>query len=126
MATLALGNAVHAGKKTTLTVDYLFKGIEKGYDHNSIGKLFVDGTLVYETGEHLESKPQSFKVNIKPGKRHIRLELWAQYEGVWELHSMDNNYSVDCIVDETFDLRPGNRTLKVVFDLDSNTTYSLK
>lgn len=115
-----------AGKSTTLTVEYLFYNINEGYDHVSKGRLYIDGDLVHETKEHLESELQNFTVKTTPGNHDILLELWTLYEGEWELHSFDNNYSIDCIVDDTFKLKPGKNKLVVKFDLDDETSYELK
>jgi hypothetical protein len=115
-----------AGKATTLTVEYLFYNINEGYDHVSKGKLYIDGNLVHETDEHLESELQKFTIKTTPGNHDILLEMWSLYEGEWELHTVDNNYSIDCIVDDTFKLKPGKNKLVVKFDLDDDTSYELK
>jgi len=113
-------------KATTLTVSYVFKGIEEGYDHNTMGKLYIDDELVFETKEHKESKSQKFTVDVESGSHDILLEIWNEYEGEWEIHNVENNYSIDAVLEENFRLKKGKNTLTVVFDLDDETTYSLK
>jgi hypothetical protein len=120
---MAITAAAFAGKPAKLTIEYAFKGIEEGYDHTTKAYVFVDGEQVLESPEHKQSIAQSFSISVPSGKRQIKVELWALYEGVWELHVVDNNYSIDCVVDDEFNIKKKG-TLKIVFDLDSDTSFS--
>jgi hypothetical protein len=122
---LALTTSVFAGKTPQLIIEYGFKGIEEGYDHIAKAYIYIDGTKVMETPEHKQSQDQSFTLKLTPGKHQVRVELWALYEDEWELHTVDNNYSIDCIVEDEFNIKKKG-TLKIVFDLDKDTSYSFK
>lgn len=110
-------------KTIKLTVVYEFKGIEVGFDHLSIGKLLIDGAHAYETAPHLQSEKQQFTVDVPKGLREIKLDLYAQWEGQYELHSIDNGYSVDCIVETSHEFKKKAVRLNVVFDLDDDTSF---
>lgn len=123
LAFLALTTSAFAGKPAKLIIEYGFKGIEEGYDHTTKAYVYVDGTKVMETPEHKQSKDQSFSLEVPSGEHQVKVELWALYQGVWELHSVENNYSIDCIVDDEFNIKKKG-TLKIVFDLDNDTSFS--
>jgi hypothetical protein len=127
---VVLGMAIpsNAGKtkKSVLTLSYVFTNIVEGYDHNSMGKVFIDDVKVFETGQHKESEKQTFTVNTTRGEHTIRVEVWNEYEGEWELHSMDNDYSIDAYFEDSFTLKKGKHTLDVVFDIDSEATYTFE
>lgn len=117
--------SVEAKKGTSLTVQYEFKGIEEGYDHLSKAMLYIDGALVYTSEEHYQSKKQMFTIEVPKGSHDVKLMLMAKYEGVWEEHTVDNNYSIDCFVDETLGFSKKHK-LTVIFDLDSDTSFDFK
>jgi hypothetical protein len=122
--------AAHIGfakqKMVQLTVVYEFKGIEVGFDHLSIGKLLIDGTQAYETAPHHQSEKQQFTVKVPQGLHDLKLDLYAQWEGNYELHSIDNGYSVDCIVTTAYEFKKKAVQLKVIFDLDADTSFSIE
>jgi soluble cytochrome b562 len=113
-------------KTVKLTVVYEFKGIEEGFDHLSIGKLQIDGANKYETAPHLQSAKQQFTVDVAKSLHDIKLDLYAQWEGEYELHSIDNGYSVDCIVQTAYEFKKKAVQLKVVFDLDNDMSFSIE
>jgi hypothetical protein len=53
--------------------------------------------------------------------------MWALYEGQWEEHTQDNNYSIDCLVDTEFKTTKSKHKLEIVFDIDTEeTTFNYK
>lgn len=126
LAVLLLAFSSMAEDKATLVIKYSFENINEGYDHLTKALFYLDGDLVVEGKEHLQSAPQEISVTVEPGEYDILLEMWTFYEGEWELHSFDNNYSIDCIVDDAYELEPGINTMKVVFDISNGTSYEME
>lgn len=108
-----------------LTVNYKFEGIEPGYDHDSKTQVYIDGEFIGESGVSPESKGGSFTVNVPAGQHTLRVVNLALYEGVWEEHTVENNYSVDCVY-ETYRTFKKPEKLYLVFDLDSEMYASWK
>lgn len=109
-----------------LTVDYKFKGIEPGYDHDSKTQVYIDDEFLGESEVAPESKGGTFTVNVPLGQHNLRVVNLALYEGVWEEHTVENNYSIDCLYEtyRTFKTKP--EKLYLVFDLDGETMASWK
>jgi hypothetical protein len=114
------------GQTTALTTTFTFAGIEEGYDHLCKTQVWVDGTMLGESEEVLESEGASFTVNVPYGDHTVRIINLAQYEGAWEEHTVENNYSIDCSFEElhTFDKKAAK--LFLLFDIDSQTFASWK
>ena len=118
--------AKKGSNESTLVIKYSFKGIEEGYDHNSKAVISIDGEEVYTSRVHKESSSQTVTLKVPMGKFDLNLMMWAEYEGQWEEHSIDNNYSFDCAVDETFRASKKKHTLTIVFDLDKGVDFIYK
>jgi hypothetical protein len=115
-----------AQKKTAeLTINFSFMGIEKGYDHPFKLLVYVDEVLVGTSEVAPESKPSAIKIKVPKGTHKLYVEGHALYEGVWEAHLMENNYSIDCTFtgDQSFKKK---HTLHLVFDLDCCTKATFK
>lgn len=121
-----LASSSFAQKKTAeLTINYSFMGIEKGYDHPFKILVYVDEVLVGTSEVAPESKPGSLKIKVPKGSHKLYVEGQAQYEGVWEAHIMENNYSVDCtyLGEPSFKKK---HNLDLIFDLDCCTKATFK
>jgi hypothetical protein len=110
-----------AQKSGKLTVKTVFAGIIEGYDHINKTQLFVDGSLAGESPEGLESKTSSFSVDISRGSHTIRLVNLAKYEGNWEEHTRENEYSLDAVYETTLTIKK-KKTVDVVFDIEKEET----
>lgn len=104
-------------KKGTITVKTSYVGIVEGYDHINKTQLFVDGILVGESDEQLESKPINFSVKVPRGTHEIKVLNLAKYEGQWEEHTIENNYSIDSMYSEKMTIKK-KKTISLVFDID--------
>lgn len=105
-----------------LTVKYSFTGIEEGYDHTTKTKVFIDGTELCSGEEHKQSKPNSFVCQVTPGTHNVRIMNYAYYEGTWEEHTIENNYSIDCLFEKEMDFKKKKKyTIELLFDIDSGT-----
>ena len=50
---------------------------------------------------------------------------FAEYEGNWEEHTIENEYSVDCSYEEAdYDFNKGSAKLYIVFDIDDRTGHA--
>lgn len=104
-----------------LKVAFKFENIVEGYDHTCRTQVFVDGELVGTSPEVLESKGCSFTVEVPKGKHDVKIMNQALYEGSWEDHTIDNNYSIDCSFEDSVKFKK-KHVLKLVFDIDAGTT----
>lgn len=111
----------HAQKKGTITVNASYKGIIEGYDHVNKTVVYVDGVQVGETSEQVQSKPNSCKVSVPRGKHDLRIVNLAYYEGTWEEHTIENEYSLDALYEGTVNLKK-KLTVNLVFDIEKETT----
>ncbi len=110
-----------AGKMIDFTVNYSFKGIVEGYDHDNKTELYVDGNLVATSTIAKESQPNFVTAKVKKGKHSIQVINYAMYEGTWEKHTIENNYSIDCTYEATLDINKKAKTLTLLFDIDDKT-----
>ena len=103
-----------------LAVNWSFANVEEGYDHPNRMDVYVGDEKVGESSVTPETTPNSVVVKLPKGTTEARVVNMAQYEGVWEEHTIANNYSIDCVWEGP--VNPKGRTnLKLVFDLDQGT-----
>ena len=108
-------------KPATIIISYEFKGIEEGYDHQTKSVVKVDGKDVL-THRGTQAKPTHEMFSRgSPGEHDIRIDTWSMWEGNWELHTVENGYSIDC--NYAFHDTTKKKTYKyhVVYDLDKGT-----
>lgn len=106
--------------KGTLTINYSFTHIETGYDHQTKCLVYIDGKLVMESEERPQSESTVLKLKVPKGTHHVRIVMMALYEGSWEEHSIDNNYSTNAFFDKNMNLVKKN-AITLVFDLDEDS-----
>jgi hypothetical protein len=109
--------SVSAQKTGKITVNPKFVGIVEGYDHTCKTQIYVDGTLAGESPEALESKAASFSVQVPRGTHEIYVINLAFYEGNWEEHTKENNYSIDASYKGTVTLKK-KMSINLTFDID--------
>lgn len=124
LALLALTVSAKA-QSGTLTITQQYVGVVEGYDHNCQSKVWVDGELIGQSAEGLESQKMTFTVKVPTGVHTIKVINYAQYEGEWEAHTIENNYSIDAIFEDSHTLAATNK-LFLLFDIDSETHSSWK
>lgn len=91
-------------------------------DHQTKSVVKVDGKDVLTTEVHKQSQPMKCSVEVAPGEHDIRIDTWSMWEGNWELHTVENGYSIDCNY-AFHDTYKKKKTYKyhVVYDLDKGT-----
>lgn len=117
--------AVDAAKESKLSITYKVINIEEGYDHMAKLTVYVDDEEVGSSKEQVQSKGGSFTTTVSKGKHDIKAVLMAKYEGVWEEHTIENDYSYDCVVETSANFGK-SRKMSITFDLDSGVKYKLK
>lgn len=117
------GKAPKANSKEegTLVVNWVYTGVNEGYDHTCRTKVYVDNKLVATSGEQLQSKKGKLQVAVPTGRHKVRIVNESYYEGKWEEHKKENDYSVDAITEETIELKSKN-TVTMIFDITSEET----
>lgn len=121
LSMVGIANAQTEGKPVKFTVSYSFKGIVDGYDHICKTEVYIDGTLVGTTSEKKESEGNSLTVTTSKGKHTVKVINYAYYEGVWEAHTIENNYSQDCRYEDEMNLTKKKNKLVLLFDIDNGT-----
>jgi hypothetical protein len=121
MLTFQLGFSQNGPFKVT----WIFKNIEEGYDHTCKTQVWVDGEMVGESGEYSESEGGTMTVSVPAGTHDLRVVNLALYEGNWEEHTTANNYSIDCVFEESHKFT-GKDKLFMLFDIDNGVFFSWK
>jgi hypothetical protein len=124
--TLLLGMAtpaVFAQRQGMLTINTRFTGIIDGYDLNTKTVIYMDGNLVGETTEQLQSEPNSCSVNLRRGKHTFRIVNMARCNGKWEEHTYKNNYSIDALYETKIKLKK-RMTINLLFDISKEKTFA--
>jgi hypothetical protein len=110
---------------TRLTINFQFKNIEEGYDHQTKAQVLIDGEVVGESDVTLQSKGKTFQVEVPTGEHELRVVNWALYEGQWEEHLVENEYSIDASYEAVHTFKKPEK-LFLVFDLDEGSKVSWK
>jgi hypothetical protein len=118
--------ALATGQTSALLTTFRFEGIEEGYDHMCKTQVWINGELAGESAEVKESKGGSFTVNVPYGEHRMRIVNLAQFEGQWEEHTVEKNYSIDCLWEGVHKFDQKSSKLFLLFDLDGGTTMSWK
>ncbi|MBK7030182.1 MAG: hypothetical protein IPH45_13680 [Bacteroidales bacterium] len=113
--------AAMAQKTGKITIKTKYTGIVEGYDHTNKTQLYVDGKLAGESSQGLESVQSDFTVSIPRGKHSIRIINLALYEGNWEEHTKENNYSIDALYESDINLKK-KMTIDLTFDIEKEET----
>lgn len=108
-----------------LSVTFKFVNIVEGYDHICKTQVWVDGNMVGESKEVKESVGTTFNVNVPTGSHDVRIVNLALYEGSWEEHTVENQYSIDCLFQGNVNFKPKNKFF-MLCDIDSQTYTSWK
>ncbi len=120
-----ISSAVYS-QTSSLTVTFKFSGITEGYDHICKTQVWMDENLLGESGEVKESAGGSLSVRVPYGDQTLHIINLAQYEGEWEDHTIENNYSIDCAWDGNHTFGKKANKLFLLFDLDAGTVASWK
>lgn len=111
-------------QNSKVTIKASFAGIVDGYDNSSQYKIYIDDNLVLTTPAHNYSKPYKLKLQTTRGNHALKLVHYSLYEGNWEITSIDNNYTLDCTIEENINF--GKKTkIEILNDLDNPPVPSI-
>ncbi|MBK7408329.1 MAG: hypothetical protein IPL49_16530 [Saprospirales bacterium] len=110
---------------TKLTVNYKFANVEVGYDHDSKTQVLIDGEVAGESGVAGQTEGGSLTVTVPIGTHQLKIVNWALYEGNWEEHTIENDYSIDAIYETSHKFKKPEK-LFLLFDLDNEMVVSWK
>ncbi len=105
-------------KEVPLTISWKYINVVEGYDHQTRVKVYVDGKLIETSKTSVESKGGTLTTKIPSGTHKLLVMTEAYYEGGWEEHTMENDYSVDGFVEKEANFKKATK-LTVVFDIDA-------
>ena len=71
---------------------------------------------------YLESVKNKLVVAVDKGKHQVRIVNYAEYEGNWEEHSVENGYSVDAIYEDSIVFKKKARKVSLTFDITAEST----
>lgn len=125
-AAVMMVGAVAFAQTVPLKVTFKFVNIVEGYDHICKTEVFIDGNSVGESAEVKESVGTSFTVQVPTGTHDIRIMNYALYEGQWEEHTVENEYSIDCFYNESGHNFKKASKLFLIFDIDDKALVSWK
>lgn len=115
-----------AATAQSLKVSFKFLNIVEGYDHECRMVVYVDSLKIHATDGAMQSKGGKFEVDLPKGEHTIRVVNEANYEGNWEEHTIENDYSHDCLHEFHADLKKKSKVkLDFIFDIDAGVTADL-
>lgn len=110
-----------AGKTVKLTIKWTFEHVQEGYDHENKMLVYVDGKSVGESSVFKETDKGTYELEVTKGKHDVKIHNYSFYEGKWDIHTKENNYSVDAFYEGTINMAT-NTTINMVFDINAETT----
>lgn len=122
---LMLASSLAFAQTVDLKVTFKFINIEEGYDHECKTQVLIDGQEVGVSPTVKESAGASFVVQVPTGSHTLKVVNWALYEGTWEEHTIANNYSIDCVFEETHNFKKAEK-LFLIYDIDDQTLVGWK
>lgn len=113
-----LATNLFSQKNVEVKIDWIFKGIVAGYDHEFRFEVYVDGKNVTTSTIARQSVKNKVVIPVKGGTHTIRVVGYAKYENNWEIHSIENDYAMDAIYEFTEDFKR-KKKISLVLDLDA-------
>lgn len=111
----------NAEKQVKLTVNLSFENIVEGYDHLTKTEVYIDGTLCGTSTLRNESIPNTVICTTSKGTHAVKVINYAYVDDIWEEHTIENSYSIDCKYEASMNLKKKNNKLNIIFDIDKGT-----
>lgn len=112
-------------QNTKLIVYVKFINVEEGYDHDTKTTVFIDNKEVGTSPVTAETKTGSFSVDVPTGNHSLKIVNYALYNGTWEEHTIENEYSFDLIYTEDHNFKKPEK-FYILVDLDEDMKVSWK
>lgn len=107
-------------KLITITFKYKFIHEGEGKDINTRLKIYVDDVVKGVSLAKVEAEENHVTVEIPSGNHKIRAVIESEFEGVWEEHTVVNEYSIDCVYLTEMNFTKHVR-IELIFDLEKGT-----
>lgn len=120
---LAKKKVVFKGKHYPIEINWKFIHVEQGYDHPSRMLVFVDDIEYGISPQSVESTGGIFTVKIPRGEHRIRIVNQSFLNGVWQDHTILNNYSVEAVYERPLEIKKRIR-VTLVIDLNDEQTVN--
>lgn len=111
------------GKHYLMKIDWSFIHVEAGYDHLSRMLVFVDDREYGISPQSLESKGGTFLLKVPKGSHRIRIVNQSFVNGVWQNHTIVNNYSVEAVYEKAVEIRKSVH-VTLIIDLNDEQTVN--
>lgn len=115
--------AVLKGKHYPMSISWKFIHVEEGYDHRSRMLVYVDDLKYGVSPESIESVGAAYELQIPKGQHTIRIVNQSFVNGVWQDHTILNNYSVEAVYEKRLDVRKGVQVVLII-DLDNEQSVN--
>ncbi len=122
---LVVADTALAGEPKPTRISWSFANIVEGYDHLHQMVIEADGAEIAKSEPAVESVPGTLSVMLPEGATSLRIVSVAMYEGVWYEHTIDNDFSVDCLWDLALNARPPKK-IAVVCDIDNGPSHKMR
>jgi hypothetical protein len=86
-----------AGDPKPTRISWRFENVVEGFDHTHQMMIAADGATLASSESGPETVPGSMIVAVPKGTQTLQIVSMALYGDVWEEHTVDNDYSVDCV-----------------------------
>ena len=110
------------GKHYPMKIDWNFIHVEEGYDHLSRMLVFVDNQEYGISPQSLESKGGTFTLKIPKGSHRIRIVNQSFVNGMWQDHTIINNYSVEAVYEKAMEIK---KSVRVTLIIDLNDEHTV-
>lgn len=111
------------GKHFPMEISWRFINVEKGYDHPSRMLVFVDDVEYGASPQTIESNGGTFGLEVPKGKHRIRIVNQSYVKGVWQDHTIVNNYSIEAVYEKLLEVKKGLK-VTLVIDLNNERTVN--
>ncbi len=111
------------GKHVPMEINWRFIHVENGYDHASRMQVFVDDIEYGTSTQSLESEGGLFILKIPKGTHRIRIVNQSYLNGVWQDHTIVNNFSIEAVYEKKLEVKKNIR-VTLVIDLNNEQTVN--
>ncbi len=115
-------NPEFKGRHVPMEINWRFIHVENGYDHTSRMQVFVDDIEYGTSVQSLESEGGQFNLKIPKGTHRIRIVNQSFLNGVWQDHTIVNNFSVEAVYEKSVEVK---KTVRVTLVIDLNNEESV-
>jgi hypothetical protein len=119
MLMLFFSGSLMAQKKINLQVSWVYINVIEGYDHPSKCAISIDGREVAVSSVKKQTQKNSITIPVDAGSHEIKIMNLSEYEGTWEEHTEDNNYSLDALYETKLNFKKKPRKIDLTFDIDT-------